>query len=347
MPAQRKPLVLVVEDDPDVALLTTTVLSRSGDFEVRHASEPGTALSMLATGRWDLLLTDLRLPRMSGIELVEAARALQPGLPAVVMTAYATVDAAVDALRLGVSDFLFKPVDPAALVAQATAALRRRDGSPGGEVVLAIGAHPDDVEIGVGGTLLSHRRAGDEVIVTTLSAGAAGGDEALRRTEAQAAADALGARLVLLDLEDTRIADGNPTVGLVEEIVAEVRPSIIYTHSIHDLHQDHRATHRATLVAARRVPRLYCFESPSSTVAFQPTRFVPIDAHVQRKLDVISLHASQAAKCDYLAPELLRATARYWGRHGDGAHAEPLEVVRERTPALSHDHPLEADHVAA
>lgn len=347
VPNDPRARILVVEDDPDMALLTTTVLSRRGGFEVGHAADPGWALSSLATGQWDLLLTDLRLPGMSGTELVRAAQRLRPGLPAMVMTAHASVDAAVDALRLGVADFLLKPIDPQQLVTQVCSVLDRASARLPHEVVLAVGAHPDDVEIAVGGTLLAHRRAGAEIVIVTLSAGAAGGAAEIRRDEARAAAAALGARLVLLDLEDTRIAAGNPTVGLIEEVVAEVRPTVLYAHTVNDLHQDHRAAHQASLVAARRIPRVYCFESPSSTVAFQPTRFTPIDGHVDAKLAAIALHGSQASRCDYLAPDLLRATARYWGRHGEGDFAEPLEVVRDRATSLSDPVSSEDHHVAA
>lgn len=347
MPGGRAPRILVVEDDHDLAVLTQAVLTRRGGFEVGHAADPGAALALLAAEHWDLLLTDLRLPGRSGTELVREARRVRPGLPAIVMTAYASVDAAVDALRLGVADFLLKPVDPVALVAQVSTVLARAAADRAQEVVLAVGAHPDDVEIAVGGTLLGHRRAGDEVVIVTLSAGAAGGAATARRAEARAAAEALGARLVLLDLEDTRIAAGNPTVGLIEEVVADVRPTVLYAHSVNDLHQDHRAAHQASLVAGRRVPRVYCFESPSSTVAFQPTRFTPIDGHLEAKLAAIALHESQTDKCDYLAPDLLRATARYWGRHADGDFAEPFEVVRDRAPSLAEPLSQEDHHAAA
>lgn len=347
MTPRTAPRILVVEDDRDLARWTVEVLTRRAGFVVEHALEPGVALSKLALGHWDLLLTDLCLPGMTGTELAKAAQRLHPGLPAVVMTAHASLDVAVDALRIGIADFLVKPVEPVALVEQVTAVLERSAAASHREVVLAVGAHPDDVEIAVGGTLLAHRQAGDEVTVLTLTEGAYGGDVAVRRAEAGEAAAALGARLVLLDLEDTRLAAGNPTVGRIEQVVADVAPTIVYTHSIHDLHQDHRATHEATLVAARRVPRLYCYESPSATVAFAPTRFSPVDAHLDAKLAAIGLHRSQAAKCDYLAPDLLRATARYWGRHGAGEFAEPLEVVRDRAPSPVRPHTEELDRVAS
>jgi LmbE family N-acetylglucosaminyl deacetylase len=140
----------------------------------------------------------------------------------------------------------------------------------------------------------------------------------------------MGARLVLEDLEDTHISESNPTVGLIEQVVADLDPTIVYTHSINDNHQDHRNVHRATMVAARRTPSLYCYESPSATVDFRPVRFVAIDGQLERKIEVIHAFASQVEIRTYLDDELVRATSRYWGRFGAARHCEPFEVIRER-----------------
>ena len=198
------------------------------------------------------------------------------------------------------------------------------------ETVLAIGAHPDDVEIGVAGTLLAHGASGHAVNILTLSRGAEGGATDLRVAESQAAAALLGARLFMEDLEDTRIASGHPTVGLIERVIDLVRPTIIYTHSIHDTHQDHRAVHEATMVAARRVPRISCYQAPSATVDFRPTRFVPIADHVDAKQRAIDAFATQADR-SYLQPEVIRSNSCYWGRFAHASHAEAFEVVRDRT----------------
>jgi LmbE family N-acetylglucosaminyl deacetylase len=196
--------------------------------------------------------------------------------------------------------------------------------------VLAIGAHPDDVEIGAGGTLLSHKAAGDLVTILTMCRGKHGGDQERRAREAQEAADVIGARLFLDDLEDTRIPEGNPTIGVIEAVIAEVQPTIVYTHSVHDVHQDHRNTHRAAMVASRRVGRIYCFQSPSATIEFRPAHFVVIDDYIGRKLKAIDMFGSQVGVRDYLEPDLIASTARYWSRFSSGSHAEPFEVIRDR-----------------
>ncbi len=305
------------------------VLRRMGGHRVTSFDEPGTALRFLDVTGADLLLADLDLPGMSGLELIRRARARLPALPAIVMAATPSVEAALEAVRVRVDEFLIKPVEPTDLLDKCAAAIMRA-GSTSRERVLAVGAHPDDVEIGAGGTLLAHRVAGDSVTILTLSGGARGGDAALRRGEAEAAAAIVGARLLMDDLEDTRIREGDPTVSIIERAIGEVKPTIMYTHSINDVHQDHRNTHSAAMVAARRVPYVLCFQSPSATIDFRPSRFVSIDAVMDGKLEAIAAFASQATTRDYLDEALLRATARYWARFGGGTAVEPFEVVRDR-----------------
>ncbi len=197
--------------------------------------------------------------------------------------------------------------------------------------ILAIGAHPDDVEIGVGGILLRHRAAGDSVNILTLTGGEAGGEPGVRGREAEHAAELLGARLFHTDLEDTSlsVSDGGVMIGAISDVIREVEPTVIYTHTLLDVHQDHRNVHRGTLVAARGVPRIFCYQAPSTTVEFQPTRFMAIDDFIDRKLEVIRAYASQATTRGYLDEELTRATARYWARFTRGRYVEPLEVVRD------------------
>jgi len=322
--------VLVVEDDPGTLQFVTTALRRGG-FDVTGVSDAVAALTILGDEPWEVLLADIGLPDRSGFDLVADARRRRPQMAIALMTADASVDVAVRALRTEVDDFLPKPIAPTTLVAQVERLVeRQRTRDEATERVLAIGAHPDDVEIGVGGILLNHRTLGDEVTIATMSRGARGGEAVRRANEAADAAQILGARLYLEDLEDTRIPEGDPTVGLLEQVIKEARPTIVYTHTLSDLHQDHRNVHRATMVAARRVPNVYCYESPSATVDFRPVRFVSVDEQVDGKVKVIGAYASQVEIRPYLQEDLVRATARYWGRFGATRFSEPLEVIRDR-----------------
>jgi LmbE family N-acetylglucosaminyl deacetylase len=195
--------------------------------------------------------------------------------------------------------------------------------------VIAVGAHPDDVEIGVGGILLRHAAAGHQVAVLTVTGGEQGGVAADRAEESREAARVLGARLFHTGLADTSVSEGGDTIRTIARVIEEVGPTTVYTHTSRDVHQDHRNVHHATLVAARRVPRVYCYQAPSSTVEFQPSRFVAVDDFLDGKLEAIRAYGSQTAIRTYLDEELLRATARYWARWSRARYVEPLEVVRD------------------
>jgi LmbE family N-acetylglucosaminyl deacetylase/ActR/RegA family two-component response regulator len=324
--------ILLVEDDPQSASFVVKVLADRNGFEVMHTADPAVALRYAAEQSWDLVLTDVEMPGMTGIELLESLRQTDPNLPVAVVTAHATVDTAIRALRSRADDFQEKPLRPAQLVAMVSGLIAKGRAArlAGREVVLAIGAHPDDVEIGAAGTLVAHRKMGHDVAVLTLSRGARGGVESTRAGESERAARILGATLYLHDLEDTRISEGDPTIGIISRVIGELRPTVIYTHSVHDVHQDHRNTHRAVMVAAREVGRVYCFQSPSATVDFRPTRFVSIDANLDAKARAIDAFRSQMAVRAYLEPDLIEATARYWSRFAEGRYAEAFEVIRDR-----------------
>ncbi len=328
-PAYR---VIVIDDDPDVADYTRTVLEKLGGCEVMTLTDATLAPAAVAAFDPDVVVTDIQMPGVAGIELMQRLRAQRSGLRVVIMTAHVSVDYALSALRHQANEFLTKPIDSAELVdvVRRLAEDSRQEHRTGRtQAVLAIGAHPDDVEIGVGGILAAHHAAGARIAVLTLSHGARGGDAARREQESLASAELLGARLFLEDLEDTQIGGTDPTVGIIERAVAEIQPTAVYTHSHHDRHQDHRSVFDATMVAAREVPLVACYQSPSSTVDFRPERFVTIDGFTELKLRLLACFRSQSAIRGYLEPDLVLATARYWSRFGAGTYAEPLEIMRE------------------
>lgn len=327
--------VLVIEDDPDSALYTRTALERGAGMDVMVATTTTEALAMLAAHRFELVISDVELPGANGLSIMPEIRHLAPGVPVIILTAHAKLDYAVGALRGGAEEFLVKPVPVATMVERAQtlaeAGIQERAARPRPRRVLAVGAHPDDVEIGAGGTLAAHHTAGDVITILTLSGGAIGGDTAARRAESQAAADLVGARLVHLDFPDTHLDPADGIITAIEQVIREETPEVIYTHSIHDRHQDHRATHEAVQVAARSVPEVLCFQSPSATVEFRPHRFNNIGDELDTKLAMLAAFASQAHR-DYMAADIVRSTARYWARFGTANLAEPFEVVRSAGP---------------
>jgi LmbE family N-acetylglucosaminyl deacetylase len=139
----------------------------------------------------------------------------------------------------------------------------------------------------------------------------------------------MGVRLFHVNLADSSVGEGGATIGEITRVIEELQPDTIYTHSAADLNEDHRNVHHATTIAAQRVPRLFCYQSPSTTVEFHPTRFSPVDEFMDRKLAVIRSYTSQVKQRRYLDAELLRATSRYWSRYGHSRFVEPFEVGRD------------------
>jgi DNA-binding response OmpR family regulator len=100
------------------------VLARRGQFAVTHTADPAEALRLAADEHWDLLLTDLDLPGMSGIELLAALREVAPALPVVVTSAHA-LDGTLASLLGHADEYLEKPVRVDTLIATATALIGR------------------------------------------------------------------------------------------------------------------------------------------------------------------------------------------------------------------------------
>ena len=321
--------ILLVEDDDILAGLLAEILGALGDVVWSASAEDAEA--RLRSRRWDLIVADVELPGRTGIDVIERAKAQQPLCSTLIVSGRSSFDYAVGAIRAGADDYLTKPLDPEAFLEKARELLERTHArrERGHVSVLAVGAHPDDPEIGVGGILLNHAAQGHSVAVLTLTGGEQGGVQSQRAEESRRAAELLGARLYHKELVDTSLTDGGDTISAIKEVIDETAATTIYTHTPRDVHQDHRNTHHASLVAARGVPRVYCYQSPSTTVEFRPTRFVGIDDVLDRKLEVIRAYVSQVEVRHYLDEELLRATARYWSRWSRSRFAEPLEVIRD------------------
>lgn len=116
--------VLIVDDDPGILLAITRLLSREG-MQVTSAPDPVTGLKELAdsTKRFDLLITDLRMPMLSGRGVLGFASTARPEMPVILVTAYGGPDIEAQALRLGAFAFIEKPVPARHLVETAKRAL--------------------------------------------------------------------------------------------------------------------------------------------------------------------------------------------------------------------------------
>ena len=117
---------LIVDDEPDIRELLELTLGRM-DIDTSSAADLGEAHALLNEGKYDLCLTDMRLPDGNGIELVKHIQKNHPELPVAVITAFGSVESAVDALKAGAFDFVTKPVDLQVLRNLVTSVLRLSD----------------------------------------------------------------------------------------------------------------------------------------------------------------------------------------------------------------------------
>jgi LmbE family N-acetylglucosaminyl deacetylase len=195
--------------------------------------------------------------------------------------------------------------------------------------ILAIGAHPDDIELACGATLAKFVDSGHEVHALVMTHGSTGGDEITRVAEANAAAQFLClTELTLMDFPDSRLPDyGREMIEAIEASILRLNPDIVLTHSAHDRHQDHHAVHLASVRAARAHPAVLGYESPSVTDEFKPRFYVDIEKYVDAKAESVRLHHSQKER-PYANREQIKALATFRGSQGAIKYAEAFEPVR-------------------
>ncbi|MBI4799193.1 MAG: sigma-54-dependent Fis family transcriptional regulator, partial [Desulfarculus sp.] len=115
--------ILIVDDEKNYLLVLDALLSEAG-YEVATADGGARALALLEEDEPDLMLTDMRMPRMTGLELIKASKERRPDLPVIVMTAYGTVENAVEAMKSGAVDYIMKPFENQELLLTVQRALK-------------------------------------------------------------------------------------------------------------------------------------------------------------------------------------------------------------------------------
>jgi DNA-binding NtrC family response regulator len=100
--------ILIVEDEPKMRRLLEISLGEEG-YQVQVAPDAEMALKSLHANSFDVIVTDVKLPGMNGLEFLHEAKRLNASTPIVVMTAYGSVETAVEAMKLGASDYVLKP----------------------------------------------------------------------------------------------------------------------------------------------------------------------------------------------------------------------------------------------
>lgn len=200
------------------------------------------------------------------------------------------------------------------------------------EKTIALGAHPDDLELGCGATLAKLTKRGVHVTAIILSEGGAGGDADFNRPqETRAALASLGVSDVIQhSFPDTRLHEHlNELITTIEGHVRDIAPDRVYTMFDGDRHQDHRAVYQASAVACRSVPQILGYETPSSYPNFIPTLFESIDEFMDQKIAALKVHASQGSRL-YMQEHKVRSAAHFRGVQIDLGQTEgfvPYKLV--------------------
>lgn len=209
------------------------------------------------------------------------------------------------------------------------------------KTVLAIGAHPDDIEFGCGATMLRLREEGATTYGLILTGGEQGHDETgkskVRIEEATSAAQVMAlSDIAVHDFPDTSLHEHKAEIRVtIEQALARWRPDIIFTHNAHDVHTDHRTVFDATREAARGAFSILCYENPNTPPAFHPGYFFDVGNHIEGKVAALACHKTQMNK-SYATSGVVRAMAGFRGTQARVPFAEGFEVMRvlekERKP---------------
>ncbi len=197
--------------------------------------------------------------------------------------------------------------------------------------VLAIGAHPDDIEYGCGGTLTLYAQRGNAVYLFVASDGGLGGEPSIRRQEQSDSSLVIGARDVFFGgYRDTEVPLTRDLIVRLESVIRDVAPTMIFVNSPDDTHQDHRNLAQGALSATRYVPNFLFYEVPS-TQHFAPNCYTDIEKVLDKKLACLEAHRSQVTKTnieDLTILELAVSCANFRGIQARVKYAEAFQSVR-------------------
>lgn len=231
--------------------------------------------------------------------------------------------------------------------------------------ILAIGAHPDDVDILCGGTLARYADAGHDVVIAVATNGNAGSatltsDEIgrIRRGEAEASCALIGAELIWLDFDDEWLFDDRPTRTAFIDAYRHAAPDFVITHDPADYHPDHRITATVAedaripsavrlvttaLPALAAIPRMYRMDNVGG-IGFEPDLYVDISEVIDIKSSMVAAHESQKEwlreifGMEYV--DYMREGNRRRGREAGVEYAEAFRLVPTYPPARPELPPL-------
>jgi len=196
-------------------------------------------------------------------------------------------------------------------------------------VVLAVGAHPDDIEFGAGGTLARLARR-EKVKFLIYTAGEVGGDPRKRRQEAKKAAETIGAEVRILGHRDGHLKADPRTVRELWEEVEKTKATTVFCPHFEDTHQDHAAAGRIAMTCWKKVDSIFFYEGPT-VLDFNPNVFSDISRFFEVKRRALECFDSQMHK-PLMDIQQVRGIAQHraWQCGKSGALFEAFVLFRSK-----------------
>jgi len=197
--------------------------------------------------------------------------------------------------------------------------------------ILAIGAHPDDIEFGCGGALIKYTQKSHRLFLLVMTGGGLGGSSSVRTEEQEASGKILGAEKIYWGgYDDSHLIVDVGLIGKIEAVISETKPDFIFCNFPDDTHQDHRHLAQAIMSATRYIRNVLFYEGPT-TQNFNPQVFVDISDTLDRKVEALQAHHSQVMKTnieDLSIVEVARSSANFRGIQGRVKYAEAFQSLR-------------------
>jgi N-acetylglucosamine malate deacetylase 1 len=201
--------------------------------------------------------------------------------------------------------------------------------------IIVFGAHPDDIEIGMGGTVPKLVGLGYDVtlVVATLPNFVATDTKEDRRRESTMSAKVMGCKAPeFLDLNPDQIIFNRRFVTQISDIIQKHNPEAIFTQWIGDTHQDHQALTRAVIAASRDRNDLFMYETTIpggiSENAFRPQLFVDVTETLELKKNALECFDSQKIRCGPVWIDALVGRCSFRGYQMNAKYAEAFEVIK-------------------
>lgn len=201
--------------------------------------------------------------------------------------------------------------------------------------ILVFGAHPDDLEIGMGGTIAKLSAMGYEVqpIIATLPNFVKSDTKEGRKTESMLSAKVMGCKPpVFLDLSPDEMIFGRKFITLIGSLVTKYKPDSVFTQWYGDSHQDHQILTKSVISACRDQDNLFMYETtiPGGITenSFRPQLFVDISETINTKKNALECFESQFVRCGEIWIPAIIGRCSYRGYQINSKYAEAFEVVK-------------------